>query len=288
VIVAHNYQAGEIQDVADFIGDSLKLAQYARTVREEIILFCGVYFMAETVVLLCPTKTVLVPDLAAGCSLADMVTAEQVRDWKAAHPAGVVVAYVNTSAAVKAECDLCCTSANGVEVIQSIPPETEILFIPDFYLGSYLKAQTKRHTMQLWKGYCPAHVAITPEGVDRLRDSYPEAEFLMHPECGCLTKSMALADRILSTDAMVHYVKQSPAQEFIIATDVGILYRMRKENPTKRFYPASDAASCQHMRRNTLDKLVQSLIHLEYRVTVDPAVAERARQPIERMLALAV
>ena len=285
VIVAHNYQDGAIQDIADFTGDSLKLAKYARTTDAEVIVFCGVHFMAETAAMLCPDKTVLVPDVEAGCSLADMVTVSHVRQWKAAHPGGVVVCYINTSAAVQAECDLCCTSANGIPIIASVPADTDILFIPDYYLGSYLKSRTQRRNLHLWKGYCPAHVAITSEGVDRLRDEHPDAEFLMHPECGCLTKSMDLADKIQSTDAMVQYVKESPAKQFIIATDVGLLARLRKENPGKTFYPASAEASCHHMRRNTLAKVFQSLMRLEVRVTVDPAVARRALVPIERMLA---
>lgn len=286
VILAHNYQDGAIQEAADFVGDSLKLARHARQVDASVIVFSGVHFMAETAAMLCPDKTVLMPDPAAGCTLADMVTATHVREWKRLHPDGAVVCYINTSAAVKAECDLCCTSANGIAVIQSIPEDRDVLFVPDFYLGSYLKAKTRRANLHLWRGYCPAHVAITPESIERLRDTHPDAEFLMHPECGCLTKAMDLADRIQSTDAMVQYVKESPAKEFIIATDVGILSRLRRENPGKMFYAASDEASCHHMRRNTLEKVFWSLVRMEYRVTVQPDLARRALQPIERMLAL--
>lgn len=283
VILAHNYQEGPIQEVADFVGDSLKLAQYATRVEEPVLLFCGVHFMAETAAMLCPEKRVIVPDLAAGCSLADTVVPSQIRRWRQTHPGGVVVAYVNTSAAVKAECDYCCTSSNGVEVIRAIPPEKEILFVPDFYLGSYLRAKTGRQ-IHLWRGYCPSHAVIDPEEVDRLRQAHPEAEFLMHPECGCLTKQMDLADQVLSTDGMVRYVKESPVAAFIIATDNGILHRLRRENPGKRFLPASPHANCLHMQRNTLEKVFRSLVTLQYPVTVPPELAERALVPLRRML----
>ena len=285
VTLAHNYQEGPIQEVADFVGDSLKLAQYATKVEAPIILFCGVHFMAETTAMLCPDKKVLVPDPAAGCSLADMVVPKQVRQWKAEHPDGVVVCYINTSAAVKAECDTCCTSANGIQVIEAIAPDREILFVPDYYLGSYLKAKTGRK-IHLWEGYCPAHAVIDPDGIDHLREIHPDAEFLMHPECGCLTKQMDLADKILSTDGMMRYVKESPAKSFIVATENGILYGMRKQNPEKTFIPASEHAGCHHMQRNTLEKVFHSLVHLEYEVKVDPQLAKRARLPIERMLSL--
>ena len=285
VILAHNYQEGPIQEVADFTGDSLKLAQFAKTVAEPIILFCGVHFMAESAAMICPDKKVIVPDPAAGCSLADMIVPEHVRKWKKEHPGGVAVCYINTSAAVKAECDYCCTSANGEVVIEAIPAEKEILFVPDYYLGTYLKTRTGRK-IDVWKGYCPAHAVIDPERIDRLRDEHPDAEFLMHPECGCLTKQMDLADQILSTEGMVRYVKQSPSHAFIVATENGILHRMRKHNPDKLFLPASEHASCHHMQRNTLDKVFWSLVNLQHRVTVPPAIAKRALLPIERMLAI--
>ena len=283
VILAHNYQEGPIQEVADFVGDSLKLAQYAVTLEEPVILFCGVHFMAETAAMLCPDKQVIVPDLAAGCTLADAIIPLQVRRWKEQHPEGVVVSYINTSAAVKAEVDYCCTSSNGIEVIEAIPEEKEILFVPDFYLGTYLKIKTGRK-IHLWKGYCPAHVAIDPEGVNQLQEENPDAEFLMHPECGCLTKQMDLADKILSTDGMIKYVKESQANRFIVATENGILYRMRKENPEKTFLPASEHAGCVHMQRNTLEKVLRSLTTLQYPVTVDPEMAQRALVPLKRMM----
>ena len=282
-ILAHNYQEGPIQEVADFTGDSLKLAQYATGVQEPTILFCGVHFMAETAAMLCPDKKVIVPDLAAGCSLADTIVPSQIFAWRAKHPEGVVVCYINTSAAVKAECDYCVTSANGIEVIQAIPEEKEILFVPDYYLGSYLKAKTGRD-IHLWKGYCPAHAVIDPGQIEHLQDAHPEAEFLMHPECGCLTKQMDLADKILSTDGMIRYVKESPSRCFIVATENGILYRMRKDNPGKTFLPASEHAGCHHMQRNTIEKVFWSLTTLQHEVTVDPEVAKRALVPIRRMM----
>jgi len=285
VILAHNYQEGAIQDVADFVGDSLNLAKYARTTDADVIVFCGVHFMAEAAAMLNPTKLVLLPDLGAGCALADMIVPQQIRQWRAQHPNGVVVCYINTSAAVKAESDYCCTSSNAVTVIEYIPQEKEILFVPDYYLGSYVKAKTKRN-IHLWKGYCPAHAVILPKRIDELRDQHPDAEFLMHPECGCLTKQMDLADQILSTEGMVSHVRRSPAQTFIIATETGILHRMRQENPGKTFLPASEHAACHYMQRNTLEKVFWSLVKLQYPITVDPAIAQRALVPIERMLAL--
>lgn len=285
VILAHNYQVGEIQDVADFLGDSLRLAQEAAKTSADVILFCGVLFMAETASILCPDKKVLIPDLEAGCSLADMIRPEDIRHWKLEHPWGVVVCYINSSAAVKAECDYCCTSSNAEKVIGHIPEGKEIFFVPDYFLGSYIKKKTGRN-IQLWKGYCPTHALITSETIDKMRAEYPEAEFIMHPECGCTTKSMHLADQVLSTEAMVHYARTSPSKEFIVATEVGILHRMRQENPTKRFYPASEQAVCRYMKLNTLEKVVQSLERLEYEVKVPKELAERALLPIQRMISI--
>lgn len=284
VILAHNYQVGEIQDVADFVGDSLGLARKAAATDADVILFCGVHFMAETASILCPDKLVLVPDLDAGCSLASMVASQDIREWKACHPEGVVVAYVNTTAAVKAESDYCCTSSNAERVVLSIPEDKEILFVPDFFLGLYVKRKTGRH-IHLWKGFCHAHVKIRSEDVDELRREHPDAEFLMHPECGCLTKSMEYADRILSTEEMAKYARGSSSKEFIVATETGILHRMRKENPEKTFYPATEKAFCEYMRLNTLEKVVSSLENLRYEVKVPEAIRRRALRPIERMLA---
>jgi len=284
VILAHNYQVGEIQDVADFIGDSLRLAQEAKKTDADVILFCGVHFMAETASILCPDKKVLIPDLEAGCSLADMINPEDVRKWKHEHPKGVVVCYVNTSAAVKAECDYCCTSSNAEKVVRSIPENQEILFVPDFFLGTYVKERTGRENMHLWRGYCPTHMLIQSEEINKIRAEHPEAEFLMHPECGCLTKSMHLADRILSTEGMVRYAKESNAKEFIVATEVGILHRMQKDSPKKVFIPASPQAVCNYMKMNTAEKVVEALDNLQYEVKVPEDLAKRAYIPIERML----
>ncbi|MBI2174292.1 MAG: quinolinate synthase NadA [Candidatus Omnitrophica bacterium] len=285
IILAHNYQEGAIQDVADFCGDSLGLARTAQKTDAKVILFCGVHFMAETAAMLCPEKTVLIPDLAAGCSLADMIIPEQIKTWRAKHPDGLVVCYVNTSAAVKAECDYCVTSTNGIKVIEHLPAEKPILFVPDYYLGSYLKAKTKRN-IHLWKGYCPAHAAILPEKVDQLREEHPQAEFLMHLECGCTTKQMNLADQVLSTEGMVQYVNRSSSKEFIIATETGLLNRLRTQYPEKDFYPASEHATCHHMQRNTLEKAFMALVRMEHIVKVDPKIAARAVVPIQRMLEL--
>lgn len=285
VIVAHNYQVGEIQEVADFTGDSLNLARWAAKTDAEVIVFCGVHFMAETAKILSQDKMVLIPDLEAGCSLAEMVTPEDVRSWKAAHPNGVVVCYINTSAAVKAECDYCCTSSNAEKIVRTIPEEKEILFIPDFFLGSFVRVRTGR-PIHLWKGYCGVHTRITPDLIMNLRTEHPEAEFLMHPECGCLTKTMHLADRILSTEGMVQYASQSPSKEFIIATETGILHRMEKDNPDKKFYPAAREAVCGYMKQNTLEKVVASLEKLQYRVEVPPPIAAKAKLCLDRMLAV--
>jgi len=284
IILAHNYQVGEIQDVADFTGDSLGLAQKARATDAEVIVFCGVRFMAETASILCPDKKVLIPDAEAGCSLADMVVPSDVREWKEKHPEGVVVAYVNTSALLKAEADYCCTSSNAEQVVRSIPEDKEILFVPDFFLGNYIKRKTGRINMTLWKGYCPTHTLIQSSEIDELRVKHPEAEFLMHPECGCLTKSMHLADQILSTEGMVKYVNQSSAKEFIIATEVGILHRMEADHPDKTFIPASPSAVCSYMKMNTMEKLVSCLENMEYEVKVPEEIAKKAYLPIQRMV----
>lgn len=284
VILAHNYQIGEIQDIADFVGDSLRLAQEASRTKADVILFCGVHFMAETASILCPDKKVLIPEIEAGCSLADMIRPEDVRAWKEKNPGGIVVAYVNTSADVKAESDYCCTSANAVKVVASIPSDKKVLFIPDFFLGTYVKQQTGRETMELWRGYCPTHMVIQSREIDKIRAEHPKAEFIMHPECGCLTKSMHLADKILSTEGMTRYVKESKATEFIVATETGIIHRMQKDNPGKTFIPASAQAVCSYMKMNTLEKVVNSLENLQYEIKVPADLAKRAYLPIERMM----
>ncbi|MER3448568.1 MAG: quinolinate synthase [Chloroflexota bacterium] len=295
VILAHNYQVPEIQDLADFVGDSLGLSQAAARTDADVIVFCGVHFMAETAAILCPDKKVLIPDPEAGCSLAATIDAAQLRSWKAQHQGAVVVAYVNTTAEVKAEADYCCTSSNATKVINSIPPDREILFLPDLFLGSYLQRVTGRK-LHVWLGECHVHAGIRPADILGKLEAHPDAEFLIHPECGCVTSCMYyLADgtipannaHILSTEGMIRRAQQSPARKFIVATEVGVLHRMRKDNPDKVFIPASEDAVCQYMKKITLGKLYRSLRDLVYEVRVDPEIAARARIAIERMLSLA-
>jgi quinolinate synthase len=284
IILAHNYQVGEIQDLADFTGDSLGLAQQAQKTDADVIVFSGVVFMAETASILCPNKTVLIPDLGAGCSLASMIQAEDVRKWKSEHPEGVVVAYVNTTAEVKAESDYCCTSTNAVQVVEHISADKEILFVPDFYLGTFVKARTGRKNITLWKGYCHVHDMIKSDHIEALKEDHPKAEILMHPECGCLTKSMHYADQILSTEGMLRYARGSKSSEFIIATETGILHRMKQDSPNKCFIPAADQAVCQYMKQNTLEKIVLSLERMQHVIKIESPLRERALKPIERML----
>ena len=294
VLLAHNYQRPEIQDIADFVGDSLGLAQAAARTDADVIVFCGVHFMAETAAILCPEKTVLLPDPGAGCSLADSISAEQLRAWKAEHPGAVVVSYVNTTAEVKAESDYCCTSGNAERVIRAIPEDREILFLPDMFLGSYLK-QTTGRPIQIWAGECHVHAAIRPELVAAQRAAHPDAEFLIHPECGCVTSTMHFLARgaidranthILSTEGMVQRARSSRSAQFIVATEIGVLHRMRQASPEKQFLPVSETIACRYMKMITLDKVLHALEELVYPVTVPAPVAERARGAIERMIAL--
>jgi len=293
VILAHNYELPVIQDIADYTGDSLGLARQAAKTSADVIVFCGVHFMAETAAILCPDKRVLLPDLEAGCSLADTITAEQLREWKKEHPDAVVVAYVNTSAAVKAESDICCTSSNAVQVVQSIPPDKEILFLPDMFLGSYVEKVTGRK-MHIWMGECHVHAGIRSRDVQELARKFPDAELLIHPECGCTTSSMyemAMGDLpsnacLLSTGKMIEHAKRSPAEVFIVATEVGILHRLRQDNPHKTFIPATEHAVCPFMKMITLEKVYRSLRDDVYHITVEKEIADRARQAIERMIAI--
>lgn len=298
VILAHNYQLPEVQDVADFVGDSLGLSRQAAAAEQRTIAFCGVHFMAETASVLSPEKTVLLPDLDAGCSLADSITADQLRTWKAAHPGAVVVMYVNTSAEVKAETDYCCTSSNAVQVVEHIWREhgddTEILFGPDMWLGAYVERETGRR-MHVWDGECHVHAGIRPRDIDDMQAAHPEAEFLVHPECGCTTQVMefvAAGDidaehtHMLSTGGMLDFARDSDAEEFIVATETGMLYPLEQANPGKRFIPANRQAFCKYMKMITLPKLRDALRELAPVVKVDPAIAERARVPIERMVAI--
>jgi quinolinate synthase len=298
VILAHNYQVPEIQDVAHFVGDSLGLSRQAAATDSEVIAFCGVHFMAETASILSPDKTVLLPDLNAGCSLADSITADQLRAWKAEHPGALVVMYVNTSAEVKAETDYCCTSSNAVQVVEHIWREhgedTEILFGPDMWLGAYVERETGRR-MQVWDGECHVHAGIRPGDIADVRAEHPGAEFMIHPECGCTTQVMeyvAAGDvdpdhtHMLSTGGMLKFASGSEAEEFIVATETGMLYPLEEANPGKRFVPANEAAVCRYMKMITLPKLRDALRELGPVVKVDPEIAERARVPIERMVAI--
>ena len=283
VILAHNYQRGELQDLADFTGDSLGLTQQAAKTKAKVIVFCGVHFMAETAAIMNPRKIVVIPDKEAGCSLAAMISGESLRRWKAEHPGAVVVSYINCTADVKAESDLICTSTNAQKIIESIPKEKEILFAPDQFLGTFVQQKTGRK-MHIWPGYCHVHNRIDTEGIKKLKSDNPDAKFLMHPECGCLTSCMPLADKVLSTEGIIKAAKEMPAKKFIIGTEVGILHRLEKENPEKTFLPAAREASCEFMKLNTLEKLLWSLEELEFRVTVPDAIAKKARKAIERML----
>jgi len=296
-ILAHNYQLPEVQDVADFIGDSLGLSQQAAKTDAKIIVFCGVHFMAETASIICPDKKVLIPDLEAGCSLSDTINAEQLRKWKEENPDADVVGYVNTTADVKAQCDYCCTSSNAVKVVNSIPADKTVLFLPDMFLGAYVAEVTKRKNMLIWPGECHVHAGIKPEMVNDMLKTHKGAEFLIHPECGCTTSMMYYFGngngngnghnvKFFSTEGMMKHAKSSSANKFVIATETGILYRMRKENPNKEFMPVSENAVCKYMKMITLEKVYRSLTDMVYEVKVPEATAMKAKLAIERMLAI--
>jgi len=288
VILAHNYQVPEVQDVADFVGDSLGLSRQAAATDAQAIVFCGVHFMAETAKILSPEKTVLIPDPDAGCSLAASITAEQLRTWKTENPGAVVVSYVNTTAEVKAETDYCCTSGNAKAVIEAIPRDREILFLPDLYLGLWLEKVTGRK-LNIWMGECHVHAGIRPADIERWQAEAPDAELLVHPECGCASQAMAFGNErthILSTEGMINFAKQSPQPRFMVATEIGIIHRLEKEAPGKRFEPVNRKAFCKYMKMITLEKLRDSLRDWKFDVTVEPEIAARARGAIERMVAL--
>ena len=277
VILAHNYQIPEVQDVADFVGDSLGLSRQAAKVKQKTILFCGVHFMAETAAIVSPGKRVLIPDLEAGCSLSDSITVDQLRKWKKEHSDAVSVGYVNTTAEIKSELDYCCTSSNAVNVVNAIPKEKEILFLPDMFLGSYVAKITGRKNMQIWAGECHVHAGITPDHVEKKLAELKNAEFVIHPECSCTTPMMhdVASGRyknhqvqILSTEGMMNHVSKSASQQFVVATETGILYRMRQQNPEKTFIPASETAECEYMKMITLDKVYRSLYDEKYEVKV--------------------
>ena len=293
IILAHNYQIPDVQDVSDFTGDSLGLSRQAAKVKQKTILFCGVNFMAETAAIISPEKKVLIPDLEAGCSLSDSITVDELRNWKKQHPESIVVGYVNTTAEIKAELDYCCTSSNAVNVVKSIPEDKEILFLPDMFLGSYVAKMTGRKNMRIWAGECHVHAGITSKDIIKKLDSMKDTEFVIHPECGCTTPMMYdVADgsfddkkvSILSTEGMIKHVNKSKSKNFVVATETGILYRMRKDNPTKTFIPASDKAECQYMKMITLEKVYDALVNEKHVITVPKEIADKARLAISRML----
>ena len=280
VILAHNYQLGEVQDIADFVGDSLDLSQRAAETGAGVIVFCGVHFMAETASILCPEKVVLLPDMNAGCPMADMITAERLRAKKKEHPQAVVVCYINSSAEVKAESDICCTSANAVRVVESLDAR-EILFVPDQYLGHYVSARTGKK-MILWPGFCPTHVRIKPERIKELKREYPQAKVVVHPEC--TPEVIALADEVLSTSGMCRYAQRDEVREMIVGTEVGIIHRLKKENPGKKFIPISEQAICPNMKLITLEKVLWSLEEMGPEVKVPEGIRLRAKAAVDKML----
>ncbi len=295
VILSHNYQVPEVQDIADFVGDSLGLSQAAARTQADVIVFCGVHFMAETASIISPEKKVLIPDLNAGCSLAATIDGDRLREWKKQHPGAVVVSYINTTAEVKAESDYVCTSSNAVRVVNSIPRDREILFLPDLFLGAYVKEKTGRE-MEIWPGECHVHAGITPDIVNQKLAENSDAEFLIHPECGCVTQFLYFAEKgdfnprlssVYSTEGMVRHARESTASKFLVATETGILHRMRKENPGKMFLPVKEDAVCEYMKMITLEKVAYSLRNMVYEVRVPGDVAERAKLAIQRMLELA-
>jgi quinolinate synthase len=295
VILAHNYQVPEIQDIADHVGDSLALSRVAAKADASTIVFCGVHFMAETAKILSYDKTVLIPDAAAGCSLADTIDADQLRAWKAEHPGAVVVSYVNTTAAVKAETDICCTSSNAVDVVNSIPRDTEVLFCPDQFLGAHVQRETGRDNMHIWMGECHVHAGITSTDLRAIVESEPEAELYIHPECGCATSAMYLAKtgvvpaertKILSTSGMVAAAEKTKAKKVLVATETGMLHQLSKANPLTIFQPVNRAAVCKYMKMITPEKLLRSLRDGVDEVTVPRDIADAARLSVERMIAI--
>ncbi len=290
VILAHNYQIAEIQDAADYVGDSLGLAQQAAKTDAEIIVFCGVHFMAETASIISPDKKVLIPDVEAGCSLASSISIEELKEWKAANPNAVVVSYVNTTADVKAESDYCCTSSNAVQIVESIPTDKEILFLPDKYLGQYVQSITKRN-IKIWDGCCHVHEKIGENLFEKNQTLHPNAEFLIHPECGCssgcLAKSAEFNDErihVLSTGGMIDYARNSTTDEFVIATEIGLIHRLKKDGPNKKYFPASENSICEYMKLITPEKLLNTLKNEEFLVKVPDELARKSKLPITRML----
>ncbi len=282
IILVHNYQRPEIQDIADSLGDSLGLSRQAAATDAEVIVFCGVHFMAESAKLLSPDKMVLMPDISAGCPMADMITAQQLREFKADHPGAPVVGYVNTTAAVKAECDICCTSSNAVPVVRSLPEET-ILFVPDVNLGDWTQEQVPEKNIIRYPGHCAPHINIRPEIIQKLKQEHPQAVVLAHPEC--IREVREMADVVTSTGGMVRFAHETDATEIIVGTEQGIVYRLQKENPGKTFYPIKQAL-CPNMRKTTLPKVLSALENMTGEITISPDVADKARQAVERMVEL--
>lgn len=281
VILVHNYQLPEVQEVADYRGDSLELSRIAAKTEADVIVFCGVHFMAETASILSPDKKVIVPDINAGCPMANMMTADDLRKLKKEHPKAVTVGYVNTSAEVKAELDYCCTSTNAVTVVNHLKDKEEIIFVPDKYLGDYVSKQTGRKLI-MWNGFCPTHVRILPDDIKREKKFHPFARVMVHPEC--LPQVVALADVALSTSQMAKYAKESEAKEFIVGTEVGLIYRLKQDNPNKEFYAASERAVCPNMKRTTQEKILWAIEELKEEVRVSDEIRKRAKQAIDRML----
>jgi quinolinate synthase len=295
LIIAHNYQVPDIQDIADFVGDSLGIAKKAALAPQKLIVFCGVHFMAESAAIFSPEKTVLIPDPNAGCSLAASIDVEELRKWKHRYPKALVVSYVNTTAEIKAESDYCVTSTNAVQVVQSIPEDREIIFLPDMFLGDYVARKTGRKNFYVYPGECHVHARVRAQDIIKKLGRHPTAEFLIHPECGCVSQCMhyvatkAIPDdktHILSTSGMLEHAKKSPKDKFIVATETGIIHQLKKQNPKKKFLPLRKDMVCEYMKMITPEKLLNSLINLEYEVKVSKEIAERARLPIERMFAI--
>lgn len=282
IVLAHNYQRPEVQDIADFVGDSLELSRKATQVETDIIVFCGVHFMAESAKILNPSRTVLLPEITAGCPMADMIDIEDLREWKGRYPKARVVCYVNSSAAIKAESDICCTSANAVKVIESLDAQ-QILFVPDQYLGHFVSTKTSKEII-LYPGFCPTHRRVKPEHVNAAKKAHPDAVVLVHPEC--TPDVVELADAVLSTSQMIRYVKENPAEEFIVATEAGILHRMQLANPRKTFYTASSALLCPNMKRTSLEIVLESLTKIQHVIEVPEAVRAKAVRALDRMLAV--
>jgi len=281
IILVHNYQLPEVQDVADFRGDSLELSRIAAKTDAKVIIFCGVHFMAETASILSPDKKVIMPDITSGCPMANMITAADLRQLKEKHPKAAAVGYVNTSAEVKAELDVCCTSTNAVAVVNALKGKEEIIFVPDKYLADFVEKKTGKKLIK-WNGFCPTHVKILPEDIKRERKFHPFAKVMVHPEC--LPQVVAMADAVLSTSQMCKFAKETEAKEIIIGTEVGLIYRLKKDNPSKEFYPATEAAVCPNMKRTTQEKILWALEELKEEVKVSEEIRSRAKKAIDKML----